>query len=93
MSVAEGGAVRGPNPREGIHRAKLRVGVSARRSQPRPRSCRGVREGVICGDGGHRIFIDRYIQYMKSSLLAVICGISRNLMLVEIVTNYKAELF
>lgn len=36
----------------------LRVSrVSARRSQLRPRSCRGVRNGAICEAGGHRIFM------------------------------------
>ena len=40
---------------------KLRVSrVSVRSNQLRPRSCRDVRDGDICGDGGHGVFFYRF---------------------------------
>ena len=45
-------------PLQGLEGACLRVSrVSARSSQLRPRSCRGVRDGAICARGGHRGFL------------------------------------
>lgn len=52
MNTASGGTPIGNRGRWG-----LRVShVFARRSQPRPRSRRGVRDGAICEGGGHRFF-------------------------------------
>ena len=44
-------------PLQGLDWVCLRVSlVSVPSSQLRPRSCRGVKEGVICEGGGHRFF-------------------------------------
>ena len=46
-----------PKPLQGLDGMCLRVScVSARSSQLRPRSCRGVRDGAICEGGGHDFF-------------------------------------
>jgi hypothetical protein len=38
------------------NRGRFGLRVSARRSQLRPRSCRGVKDETICAGGGHWIF-------------------------------------
>lgn len=65
--VAEAGPARGQSPvgnvggagsrepLQGLDGVWLRVlRVSPRRSRLRPCSCRGVRDGAICGGGGHK---------------------------------------
>ena len=45
--------------------------VSARRSQLRPRSCGGVKDGAICARGGHRGFLMGR-KYKKAALFVFI---------------------
>ena len=67
----------------------LRVSrVDARSRRLRLHTCKS---GAICEGGKHRCFW--WVHYKKALLLAIICNISRNHMIVEIVTNYKIERF
>ena len=55
--VGNGCGAEFPKPLQGLDGVCFRVSRGfARSSQLRPRSCRGVKSGAVCGGGGHSLF-------------------------------------